>query len=429
MQAARCLPRLAQTSTHARLASVAARCTMARWTASAAPTTAQSNGAGVYVNSHFDSGNIEVLDMADAGNMRLAIHKDPYCSTDNAAHAMWFNYRLTGVRDLPLTMHLTNAGHCSFPAAWQGYSACASYDLQHWFRVPTTYDADSGVLSISHTPQADAVQYAYFAPFTYDRHQQLVARMQAKPGVRLHMIGETLDGHDLDMLVLGEAGPAKRSVWIMARQHPGESQAEWFAEGLLERLTDPADAVARHLLRDAVVYVVPNANPDGTWRGHLRTNAAGRNMNRDWAAPCAEESPEVFHLLREMDARGVDLCVDVHGDEELPYVFIAGAEGIPGWSERLAALQTEFSAAFKRASPDFQTQFGYAVDAPGEANMGIATNQIAQRFDCLSVTLEMPFKDNANCPCEVQGWSPERCINLGASLLPAIYEVLPRLRP
>jgi murein tripeptide amidase MpaA len=51
--------------------------------------------------------------------------------------------------------------------------------------------------------------------------------------------------------------------------------AEWFADGLLERLTDKHDAIARHLLRDACVHVMPNVNPDGTWRGHLRTNAAG----------------------------------------------------------------------------------------------------------------------------------------------------------
>lgn len=52
----------------------------------------------------------------------------------------------------------------------------------------------------------------------------------------------------------------------------GETQAEWFAEGLLERLTDPHDAVSRHLLRDAVLYVCPNVCLDGTWR------CGGKNM-------------------------------------------------------------------------------------------------------------------------------------------------------
>lgn len=45
---------------------------------------------------------------------------------------------------------------------------------------------------------------------------------QAKPGVKLLMIGETCDGHDLNLLQLGTPGPGKPNVWIIARQHPGE---------------------------------------------------------------------------------------------------------------------------------------------------------------------------------------------------------------
>lgn len=50
-------------------------------------------------------------------------------------------------------------------------------------RVPTTYDPDSKVLTIKHTPECDAVQYAYFAPYTYNRHRNLIARMQVRRGV------------------------------------------------------------------------------------------------------------------------------------------------------------------------------------------------------------------------------------------------------
>jgi len=252
--------------------------------------------------------------------------------------------------------------------------------------------------------------------------------MQAKPQVNLLMIGETIDGHDLDLLQLGTHGPGKPLVWIIARQHPGETQAEWFMEGLLERLTDPHDAVARTLIRDAVLYIMPNCNPDGTWRGHLRTNAAGVNLNRAWAEPCAEDSPEVYHLLRVMKEKGVDMCIDVHGDEELPYCFIAGAEGTPSWDQRKQQLQDTFCDAFKRSSPDFQTKIGYELDAPGEANMSICTNQLSERFNCFAATLEMPFKDTADHPDNVQGWSPERSKKFGAAMLPAVLEMLPLLR-
>lgn len=50
-------------------------------------------------------------------------------------------------------------------------------------------------------------------------------------------------------------------------------------------------------------------NPDGSARGHLRTNACGANLNREWATPSLERSPEVYYTLRAMDAIGVDLLV------------------------------------------------------------------------------------------------------------------------
>jgi murein tripeptide amidase MpaA len=91
--------------------------------------------------------------------------------------------------------------------------------------------------------------------------------------------------------------------------------AEWWVEGFLARLLDPEDAVARELLEQAVVYLVPNMCIDGGVRGHLRTNAHGRNLNREWAEPCPEKSPEVYYTRQKMHETGVDFAFDVHGDE------------------------------------------------------------------------------------------------------------------
>ena len=49
---------------------------------------------------------------------------------------------------------------------------------------------------------------------------------------------------------------------------------------------------------------VPNMNPDGTWRGHLRTNASGANLNREWDHPTKENSPEVYYTRAAMDEYG-----------------------------------------------------------------------------------------------------------------------------
>jgi murein tripeptide amidase MpaA len=218
------------------------------------------------------------------------------------------------------------------------------------------------------------------------------------------------------------------NVWLYARQHPGETMAEWWMEGALDKLTDEDDPVARVLRRECTFHVVPNMNPDGSRRGHLRTNAAGVNLNREWHAPSAEKSPEVLCVRGAMDETGVDFAMDIHGDEAIPANFLAGFEGIPSLTERQTKLFKLFSATLEHVSPDFQTRQGYQIPAPGQANMSMSTTQLAERFGCVSMTLEMPFKDNDDLPDPVFGWSPERSKQLAHACLNALRIVLPELK-
>jgi murein tripeptide amidase MpaA len=375
----------------------------------------------MHISSAFDSGNIEVVDATEPSDVRLRIQVDA-----GGDHYQWFHFRVSGASGIPSSFHLENAGGASYPSAWAGYQACRSVDGETWERVETTYD--DGVLTIRDTPPGDLCWYAYFAPYPLERLHRLLAEAQHHPRARHRRLGHTVDGRDLDALVVGEPGADKRALWVIARQHPGESMASWWMEGFLARLLDEADPIARTLLERAVLYVVPHMNPDGSFRGHLRNNAMGANLNREWHAPTEARSPEVAFTLAAMDETGVDLCLDVHGDEELPYNFISGAEGTPGFSSRLAALDAAFQAALERANPDFQRVHGYPVDAPGTADMSMCTNAVGERFDCLAMTLEMPFKDNANAPDERVGWSPDRCASLGASALDAMVAVVDDLR-
>lgn len=38
------------------------------------------------------------------------------------------------------------------------------------------------------------------------------------------------------------------------------------------------------------------------------------------------ERVQVYHVLNKMDCVGLDMLLDIHGDEELPYNFINGNE-------------------------------------------------------------------------------------------------------
>ena len=301
----------------------------------------------------------------------------------------------------------------------------ASYDRATWFRVPTSYDGKE--LVIEHAPLRDSVYYAYFEPYSWERHLALLGRADGSPHARVGDLGATVDGRDLNVVTVGTPGEGRKSLWIIARQHPGETMAEWFVEGMLDRLLDASDPVARGLTERAVLRIVPNMNPDGGVRGNLRTNAAGANLNREWMAPTLERSPEVLHVRSAMQATGVDAFLDVHGDEALPYVFTDGNERLANYSPRMAALEQGFRAALQFANPDFQMVHGYAADKDTKINLTIASKWAGHTFGGLALTLEMPFKDNAERPDPLHGWNGARSRRLGADALTALYAMLPSL--
>ena len=377
------------------------------------------------ISSSFDGGNINSVACRDPSDICLEINRD-----NNSDFYQWFYFRLAGAGGCNCHLKITNAGGAAFKEGWEGYRAVASYDREDWFRVVTEFDGES--LTIRHRPEHDSVYYAYFAPYSMERHADLIAEAQSSPLVRARVLGSTLDGQDIDLLRIvrdaDDGADGRRVCWVIGRQHPGETMAEWWMEGWLGRLLDEDDPVARELFSNATFYVVPNMNPDGSRRGHLRTNAAGANLNREWRDASLERSPEVFVVREEMRRTGVDFCLDVHGDEALPYNFIAGSEGIPSWNEGRDALLQGYKAALARANPDFQTRHGYPVAKPGKANMTMCTNYVAETFGCLAMTLEMPFKDTAATPDEAAGWSPERCRKLGAANLDALYAMIGGLR-
>ncbi|MFK4447632.1 murein tripeptide amidase MpaA [Caballeronia udeis] len=381
----------------------------------------------ISITSQFDAGAIDVVSAEDPAAIRLRVRPDTHADI-----AQWFYFRVSGVRDEPLTMTFENAADCVFADGWREYRAVASYDRINWFRVPTRYDGR--VLTIEHTPDFDAVYYAYFEPYSEERHAGFLGAVQQMPHATLTEIGRTVQGRPVSLVSLGLTEETerpvkpKKNVWIIARQHPGEAMAEWFVEGLIKRLAGwgdwAGDPVARLIFDHAVFHIVPNMNPDGSVLGNLRTNAAGANLNREWMEPDAARSPEVLAVRNAIHALGCDLFFDIHGDEALPYVFVAGSEMLPGFTEKQAQEQKAFIECFKQASPDFQDVHGYEASKYQTDALKLASKYVGNEFGCLSLTLEMPFKDNANLPDERVGWNGERSAALGASMLQAILRHL-----
>lgn len=306
--------------------------------------------SSISISDSFDGGNIEHLDTKKEVTVCLNIKPDPYTELEKVAHSQHFYFRSTVNGDVPLSVKyvIQNAGQASYANAWHDYTTCFSKhpsDPNSWRRqLDTTYE-DGGQLSWTFEHESgESVYFCYFPPYSYERHLQLIAKCSSQQHAtcQVNSLGQTLDGRELECITVGTGF---RVCWIIHRQHPGENMAEYYAEGLLERLlgletSGSVDGTTSRVLDMYTFHIVPSMNPDGAVRGHLRTNAIGSNLNREWAstgkegdeeyyeAPTLERSPEVYYVLRAMDETGVDAFLDVHGDEELPYNFISTTRGV-----------------------------------------------------------------------------------------------------
>ncbi len=233
----------------------------------------------IKISTNFDSGNIQVLDASDAYQLLLAIKPDT-----RSQHFQWFHFKAEGMHvGHTHTFRLSNAGKSSYKHAWSGYNAVASYDHVNWFRVPTRFDGE--ILHISLETREKHAWFAYFEPYSRERHAWLIEQALKYAGTKLLATGKSVEGRDIQLLRRGKGGEGRRKVWIIAQQHPGEHMAQWFMEGIIERLQQDGDAEVKKLLKVADLYLVPNMNPDGAFHGHLRTNAAGQDSTAPGKAP------------------------------------------------------------------------------------------------------------------------------------------------
>jgi|GEM_PF-546437 len=115
------------------------------------------------------------------------------------------------------------------------------------------------------------------------RHEQLQQYLRAlaskhPDGIQLAEIGQSFLGRPIQMLTLG-SGPKKILLWSqMHGDEPSATPALLDIAGyLLEHADDP---VARSILKDFTLLMIPMLNPDGA-EVYQRRNAQGIDINRD----------------------------------------------------------------------------------------------------------------------------------------------------
>lgn len=368
------------------------------------------------VDDDFPGGAIRVVRARARGALELALRGDSAADV-----RQWFAFTVSS--EASRDVAIVDAARSTFESAWGRYRAMTSTDGRRWRRAATELDGDA--LVIRHAGRAAPTWYAYATPYPERRLHRLLRTVAVADHVSIVPVATTREGRALPVVAFGDEDAA-RTVWIVARQHPGETPASWAAEGLLARLADVGDPAVRDLLARARVLVAPLVNLDGAHLGNHRTNAAGVDLNRAWDDPDPDDAPEVAGLLEAIEAHGVDLFLDVHADESSPYAFPSGCEGNPGWDDDQAAREGALRADLAELSPDFVDASWYGDDEPGEADLSAAANAIAESTGATAITLELPIGDRGEGHIR-DGWSEVRAVELGATLVDVLARAVLRL--
>lgn len=134
----------------------------------------------------------------------------------------------------------------------------------------------------------DEVYLAYCYPYTYSdcqKHLDKICKSKNKDRVRKAPLCKSLAGNDCDMIIVTnfksepEIIAERPAIILTGRVHPGESNASWIMEGLIDYIV--SDERAAKNLRDSFVFkIVPMLNPDGVIVGNYRCSLSGYDLNR-----------------------------------------------------------------------------------------------------------------------------------------------------
>src|SRR6185437_1286068 len=139
----------------------------------------------ITISNSFDAGNIRVVNQ-QGDSAELEIVKDHMSD-----FYQWFYFRLSGAAGREVTLKITNCAGSAYPHGWPDYKGVISLDREQWVRIQDTSYSD-GVLTMKLTPPQDIVWIAYFAPYSMERHHDLVTQTAALEGVGYRSLGKSL---------------------------------------------------------------------------------------------------------------------------------------------------------------------------------------------------------------------------------------------
>uniref|UniRef100_F6SUI8 tubulin-glutamate carboxypeptidase n=1 Tax=Ornithorhynchus anatinus TaxID=9258 RepID=F6SUI8_ORNAN len=316
--------------------------------------------------SRFESGNLRKAIQVREFEYDLLMNAD----VNTAQHQQWFYFEVSGMKAaVPYRFNVINCEKVNSqfnygmqPTMYSVKEALlgrpcwvrAGYDLCYYknhYRQSKAAVGEAGrkgyytlTFAVTFPHHADICYLAYHYPYTYTAlmaHLDFLQRSlnPKKVYFRQEALCHSLGGNPCPLVTVTATPKSSSSEdleqfrrrpyqVLMARVHPGESNASWVMKGTLEFLVS-SDPIAE-LLRETFIFkIVPMLNPDGVINGNHRCSLRGEDLNRQWLSPTLQHQPIIYHAkgflyyLNSIGRAPLVFC-DFHGHSQKKNVFLYG---------------------------------------------------------------------------------------------------------
>ncbi len=272
--------------------------------------------APIKISCNFDSGNIlqkSSKQIKDKNVFTLEIRKDPYPKSVKKKYQNWYYFKVDNVKGKKCKFVIENL--VNIDNDWKGHNVVCTYDHKFFFRTST--NLNNNTLCWEITPKKQTIYFSYYVPYCRTRSYKLVNQISKKAGVKKKTLGYSPLRNKIEVL---KFGTGNKHIFIIARQHPGETISSWMLEGFITTFFSPKMVKMKNrLLKKYKFHIIVLANPDGVELGHWYTQKNGHNCNREWNT---KKCPEVRMISKYMKKYDGCIYLYLHGDEGCDKHFI-----------------------------------------------------------------------------------------------------------
>lgn len=372
------------------------------------------------VFKNFSGANACVLNVVQAPAAEVVFTADPH----GGPEAMWFDFCVEDA-DPPVNPPETLALTLRFFGNLLGGGAHPEYCRpvfravgKNWNRLPAPTVqrlADGQPLLQWQIPYpADRTEIALSHPYLpADLHSLL---QRSKGFWQEEQIGLTQRGRILTRLNNGthaaDRSGQPRGLYLLARQHAGETPGSWVLDGLLDGIS------RRRSGAPWCVWAVPFADLDGVWSGDYGKDAFPYDLNRAWGKPPMRH--ETLVIQRDM-RRWAALCrpelvLDLHAPGVCDHdgVYLFHKTGEDETADR--AAQAWINVLHQELTPEYAAEtFARSANYASRWETPRLADYVRETYGCSALSMEIPY---ALCGTTVM--TPKQYREVGRRLARAI---------